>query len=102
MPILLGLPPGEVCLGSPRPGSKGLPVFYLDEFLDHLQRDGLRPTTIRAYRCVVERLTQWCTRSGIGSAGGVHTMEIHRYLSWLEQSGMSSRERRITVTRLRK
>ena len=77
-------------------------MFHLDQFLDHLQHDGLRPTTIRAYRSVVERLALWCTQSGINSGGAVHATEIHRYLSWLEQSGMSDRERRMTVTRLRK
>jgi integrase/recombinase XerD len=77
-------------------------MFHVDEFLRHLQDDGLRPKTIGAYRSLLGRLTQWCTRNGMASVGGVHAAEIRRYLASLLTSGMSTHEHATTITRLRK
>jgi len=73
-----------------------------DDFLRHLRDAGLAPATIRAYRAVLERLALWCDRNGIRAIGSVRAPEIQRYLCSLRRSGPSDRERRITVSRLRK
>jgi integrase/recombinase XerD len=77
-------------------------MFHVHEFICHLQDDQLRPTTIRAYRALLERLHQWCVRNGITSAGALRTRDMLRYLSELRKAGISPNQHAMAVTRLRK
>ena len=77
-------------------------MFHVDEFLRHLQDDQLRPSTIRAYRALLERLQEWLEGNGITSVGALGTRDMLRYLSELRKAGMSANQHAMTVTRMRK
>jgi integrase/recombinase XerD len=89
-------------MGEKSPTERRMPMFYVQELLDHLAEIHYQPKTVRDYRYLLNRFVFYCSKQQVADITAITEAMVRDFLKSVSKGDLNRKSTYIKIRRLRK